>query len=155
MFTTAFPIWTVISWVLILVLMIAWGELWRRYRSIDHQLKELVTLAGRMVGGRELVDGEGYSFIDWHRLASEALLEGVFDLKNPIPHLNEAIYYESKALDVATTQRQQILAVGLIRTANDVRHSLETTMKRRPHHQEAANQAEPESPHRAEETPHP
>lgn len=116
-----FPVWIIISWSMILVLTLGFGELWRRNRTLSKQINELMSLAGRLVGGSNL--NRGYTFMDWHRLASEALLKGVFDLTNPEHHLDEAKKYEGKALEVATTERQKVLAVGLVRACDEVRRA--------------------------------
>ena len=96
-FTFDFPLWTIVSWVLIAA---GYWVIWTRAARLD-KLERIV------YGTRGAIDHPSWDYQNYHRAASEAMLQAVTHPTNRASKLIEAEEYARKAIATATVQDQR------------------------------------------------
>lgn len=96
-FTTTFPLWTVISWLMIAACFVVLHQ-----RGI--RIEKLETV---VYGYKSAVDHPSWDYQNYHRASSEAMLQAVTHPNNRVAKLIEAEEYARKAISAATVQDQR------------------------------------------------
>lgn len=96
-FTYDFPLWTLVSWILISA---GYWIIWQRSKRLDK-------LEGTVYGAKAAVDHPSWNYQNYHRASSEAMLQAVTHPSNRVAKLVEAEEYARKAIAAATVQDQR------------------------------------------------
>jgi len=108
--TTAFPVWMVGSWVLILALF---------YIALRHAGR--ITTLERAITPSEVDDAGYYDYQNYHRAASELVTSAVTYQAEKMAKLTEAESYVLKALELARLDDQRKLTLKLLEAIRDLR----------------------------------
>lgn len=114
-FTTDFPAWTIVSWVLIATLAYLGWTLRRRVDDLE-----------RSVRGTPLAENPAWDYQNYHRAASEMMLQAVTYPHNRLGKLAEAEQYALKALELAQMEDQRKFTMKLVDAIGKVRQEWKT-----------------------------
>jgi hypothetical protein len=109
-FTTDFPAWTLVSWVLI------FGLYWiliRRAKRLDALEK---TVYGKSA------PSDDWQYQNYHRAASEAVLSALLYPSERFKHLAEAQEYVARAMVTASTDEQRKFTQKLVEAVDQQRN---------------------------------
>lgn len=114
-FTTDFPAWTLISWVLITSLFVV------SFRMRADVRARLLRVEQATFGSKTVTGQPGWEYQNYHRAASEMMLSAVSYPDNRLLKLAEAEQYALRALELATEDEQRRFTTKLIEAIERVR----------------------------------